>query len=100
MIYEYKCDIHGVFEVQQSVKDPPLEFCPECVKSDKNKIEAHCKKCNSRWKALEINTLADCKNCCFSNLSEIEITFPKPKKLISLSSFILKGGGWANEGYK
>lgn len=24
----------------------------------------------------------------------------KPKRLISLSSFILKGGGWGSEGYK
>jgi putative FmdB family regulatory protein len=24
----------------------------------------------------------------------------KPKRLISLSSFVLKGGGWSSEGYK
>ena len=30
-LYEYECSSqHGVFEVTQSIKDPPLETCPEC----------------------------------------------------------------------
>lgn len=29
-VYEYSCTIHGVFEHQQSIKDPPLEECPTC----------------------------------------------------------------------
>jgi len=34
MIYEYECEKHGVFEVEQSVKDSKLEFCPHCAKEN------------------------------------------------------------------
>jgi len=30
MIYEYECEVHNIFEYQQSIKDPPLEECPKC----------------------------------------------------------------------
>lgn len=60
--YMYICREHKEFEVQQSIKDPPLKKCPQCEKEG-------------------------LKN-------------PPPKRLISLSNFVLKGGGWASEGYK
>jgi putative FmdB family regulatory protein len=60
--YDYECKKCGVFEVQQSIKDPPLTECPKCKKKGKKSSP--------------------------------------PKRLISLSSFQLKGGGWSSEGYK
>jgi len=60
MIYEYECEIHKVFEVQQSISDKTLEECP------------HCK--------------ADGKTSTV-------------KKLISMSSFVLNGKGWARDNY-
>lgn len=60
--YAYHCDFHKEFEVQQSIKDPPLQECPKCK-----------------------------ENGVKSN---------PPKRLISLSSFHLKGGGWAKDNYK
>lgn len=39
--------------------------------------------------------LEKCPKC-----EEEGLTSEKPKRLISLSSFSLVGGGWANEGYK
>jgi|ERR1700722_10250524 len=97
-IYSYHCPIHKEFEVQQSIKDSPLDCCPECVKSDENKIEYHCKKCNDRWKVPGIDGENICATC--GDSEHTELVFPKPSKLISLSSFVLKGGGWASEGYK
>jgi putative FmdB family regulatory protein len=60
--YTYFCKVHKEFEVQQSIKDPPLTECPKCKKKGKKSSP--------------------------------------PKRLISLSSFQLKGGGWGSEGYK
>ena len=60
-IYDYECSICGTFEVQQSIKDPPLDECPNCKKDGK--------------------------------------TSGKPTKLISKTSFILAGGGWAADKY-
>lgn len=60
--YDYKCIRCGVFEVQHSIKDPPLQECPKCKKDG--------------------------------------VQSPPPKRLISLSSFHLKGESWAKNGYK
>jgi len=60
-LYEYMCPKHNEFEVQQSIKDDPLEFCPQCKEEG-----------------------AD----------------TPVKKLISQSSFVLMGGGWAADNYK
>lgn len=96
-VYDYRCDVHGVFEVQQSIKDPPLDRCPQCVKEGRS--EYYCETCKVIHGALpewtEGGESVEC-NVCGNKL----IPWPKPKKLISLSSFVLKGGGWANEGYK
>jgi len=103
MIYEYKCDIHGVFETQQSVKDEPLDRCPKCV--EEGLVEYHCEHCNSTVgipDELEIDHIYHmdrnniiCKGCG----AELAPQWRKPKKLISLSSFSLRGGGWASSGY-
>ena len=61
MFYEYNCENHGDFEVQQKISDPPLQICPKCA--------------------------------------EAGIVSSPPKRLISLSSFSLKGGGWSDTGY-
>ena len=58
-LYEYEClECEGQFEIEQSIKDDPLEKIEDCKSQ----------KCNL-------------------------------KKLISLSSFRLKGGGWYKDGY-
>jgi putative FmdB family regulatory protein len=98
-VYDYKCLIHGVFEVQQSIKDAPLEECSKCAQD--GITEYYCKFCDSSWMPSENEQFklnVKCINC--SGVDNIIIRVPKPKKLISLSSFILKGGGWASEGYK
>lgn len=60
-IYEYFCQNHETFEVQQKITDDPLKFCPHCKEEGKGDVEV--------------------------------------KKLISLGSFHLSGGGWASNGY-
>lgn len=60
-VYCYSCEIHKEFETLQSIKDPPLQECPHCIKEGKKSGQ--------------------------------------PKKLISLSNFVLVGGGWAKQGY-
>lgn len=62
MYYEYECPKHKVFEVEQKMSDPALEFCPKCKEEDNVETPV--------------------------------------KRLISTTSFVLKGGGWASEGYK
>jgi putative FmdB family regulatory protein len=55
--YEYKCEsCNQQLEVEQSIKDDPLETCPHCHSASL-------------------------------------------KKLISRSSFVLKGSGWAADNY-
>lgn len=113
--YNYFCKVHKEFEAQQSIKDPALEACPKCV--NEKLVEHHCKACDTSWpledRKLTFNETVDlfdnniepsglwdstiCINC---NSSEVETCHPKPKRLISLGNFILKGGGWASEGYK
>ena len=63
MIYEYFCENHKEFEIEQKINDQPLQECPHCKKEGKKSSP--------------------------------------PKKLISLGSFSLKGGGvgWASSGY-
>lgn len=102
-VYNYFCTFHKEFEVQQSIKEDALEQCPKCVED--GRLEYHCKKCDNRW-AVDKDTFKDRKpvddpNTCRACFSEdTEHNVPKPKRLISLSSFVLKGGGWASEGYK
>lgn len=93
MIYEYLCKIHGVFEVQQSMKELPLENCSKCLQEEN--IEYHCKDCDSSW----ISNIDEKNKLCECASTNLEKRSPKPKKLISLSSFTLKGGGWASTGY-
>ena len=104
--YDYKCKIHGVFEAHQSIKAAPLDECPKCVQA--GLIEHHCKLCDASWvypksEAEALGVPDDawgapiCINC---NSKEVEQRSPKPTRLISLGTFILKGGGWGSEGYK
>jgi len=37
MIYEYKCPIHGVIEVEHKISEK-IEFCPECLKDSNSEI--------------------------------------------------------------
>jgi len=87
--YSYSCKTHGVFEVQQSIKAPALKECSKCVQE--GIIEYYCEACD---------TSGDTPCCINCNTTEVEARSPKPKRLISLGSFILKGGGWGSEGYK
>lgn len=60
--YCYYCEVcDKEFEVQQSVKDEPLQECPTCKENNKNS--------------------------------------PPPKRLISQTSFQLKGQCWAKDSY-
>jgi putative FmdB family regulatory protein len=34
--YEYECPIHQTIEVQQSISDPILEECPQCLEDGKH----------------------------------------------------------------
>ena len=63
--YMYECVQHKEFEVQQSIKDPPLTECPHCKKEGESAVKQN----------------------------------GPPKKLISLSSFVLSGGCWAKDKY-
>lgn len=45
--------------------------------------------------SIKDEPLEECPTC-----KEKGIKSEKPKKLISLTSFQLRGGGWASEGYK
>lgn len=57
-----------------------------------------CHQCNQEFTAtqkMSDEPLSECPLC-----REEGKDSPPPQKLISLSSFQLKGGGWASEGYK
>lgn len=103
-VYLYNCKIHGEFEEQQSIKDPPLEACPKCVSA--GIVEYYCPTCDlTTGYSTEAKDIFDVipnpahTKCGVCDIQS-ETRFPKPKKLISLSSFQLRGGGWASEGYK
>lgn len=55
--------------------------------------EYTCEKCLKEWTEEQKITEDAIKICKFCNL-------PSAKRLISKSSFILKGGGWAKDNYK
>lgn len=103
--YSYFCEIHKEFEVQQSIKDEPLEACPKCIKY--GVIKYHCKSCDASWFYPKgeadysgvPNSMWNPPICVSCNSNDIESLLSKPKKLISLSSFSLKGGGWGSTGY-
>lgn len=101
--YDYKCRIHGIFEAQQSIKAPALEECPKCIQA--GILEYHCKECDTVWsyptsESESLGVKPSDKHCINCDNKEVECRSPKPKRLISLGSFILKGGGWGSEGYK
>jgi predicted nucleic acid-binding Zn ribbon protein len=107
--YTYFCEVHKEFEIQQSIKDPPLEECPQCSKA--GIIEYHCPICDAKWiqedDEFNFKTIKEpsitCISCATSKQNwdiGLEKRIPKPKRLISASNFILVGGGWASEGYK
>jgi len=55
-----------------------------------------CKECGEFEAEHSINVvLEECPTCKKSGK-----TSDPPKRLISQTSFVLKGGGWASEGYK
>lgn len=96
--YLYYCPIHKNFEVQQSIKEEALNSCPQCILSDENKTDFHCTKCDARWGLSREEKLSKvCKSCGLHDC--VEKVFPKPKRLISATSFILQGGGWARDNY-
>ncbi len=37
-VYEYECPTHKTIEVQQSIKDNALEFCPKCIEEKDEKV--------------------------------------------------------------
>ena len=94
-LFEYSCDFHKIFEIVQSIKDSPLEACPQC--KEEGRVYYYCDKCDAIYDrvSLPIENIK-CTNC----FKDLEPLWHKPKKLISLGSFHLKGGGWGSEGYK
>ena len=54
--------------------------------------EYECPECGHRWESMERSADAPAKECpdCGS---------PKVVRLISRTSFRLRGGGWASDGY-
>jgi putative FmdB family regulatory protein len=59
--------------------------------------EYACEQCEKQFEATQKITddpLEECPLC-----REEGKDSPKPKRLISLSAFSLKGGGWASSGY-
>ena len=91
--YIYSCPFHKEFEVQQSIKEEPLEKCPQCIQE--NKYEYYCKSCGTSWDIL-IDVNCTNKNC---KSPDVVVRTPKPKKLISSTSFILNGSCWSKDNY-
>jgi predicted nucleic acid-binding Zn ribbon protein len=73
--YEYECDEGHVFEGIQGIKDKPLIKCTVKI--------CECKpgECDNGTDGPPITCNAPCK------------------RLISSTSFVLKGSGWAKDGY-
>lgn len=90
--YLYSCNTHGEFEAIQSIKDASLEKCPECV--EEKLFEYICGYCKEKF--TQENDIMSCPSCLSENISG---DYAKPTRLISGTSFILAGGGWASEGY-
>jgi hypothetical protein len=38
MIYEYKCPIHGVIEIEHKISEV-VKFCPKCLEETNSEIE-------------------------------------------------------------
>lgn len=93
--YLYSCSVHKEFEIQQSIKDSPINICPQCIEEKLTTFK--CKDCNAKWKHSDKIDSSKCKKCDKKN---IEQNPPKPKRLISPSNFVLVGGGWAKDNYK
>ena len=91
--YTYFCKVHKEFEIQQSIKDLPLKECPAC--KEEGIVQYTCNFCKSSW-ISNIDVKLSCKTC---GSGDVTHNYVIPKKLISLSSFILVGGGWAKQGY-
>lgn len=59
--------------------------------------EYECEQCGKQYEVsqrISDDPLSECPKC-----REEGKDSPAPKKLISLSAFQLKGGGWADSGY-
>lgn len=72
MIYLYKCPIHGEFEVEQRITDPKIKSCARPV--------------SMRW-ADGTHHLGWCGE-------------PVERLISRGTSFVLKGSGWAKDGYR
>jgi len=68
--YVYECPVHGEFEVEQKITDPKLWGCPKEIKD---------------W--LVPWRTATCGE-------------PVERLIAGGTSFVLKGSGWAKDGYK
>jgi putative FmdB family regulatory protein len=68
--YTYKCPIHGEFEVEQRISDPKLQTCPR-IMGDR----------------LTLGRSFPCGS-------------PVERLISPGTSFVLKGQGWAKDGYK
>ena len=50
--YDYECPYHGVFEVEQNIKEDALEACPKPVKVIAGVDEGQIKECCAPVKRL------------------------------------------------
>ena len=98
-LYEYFCEKHGEFEVEHSIKIKLTE-CPICMEEiEEEQAE---KALVATILALETPSNEDVE----SKAEELLSTSQPPRKplpvirLISKTSFILEGSGWAKDNYK
>lgn len=79
----------------QSISAPPLEECPKC--KEEGRLQWVCDGCAAVAYSVKDVEIPICSTPnCQGKLSSQPV---KPKKLISLSSFQLVGGGWARDLY-
>lgn len=113
--YTYKCPIHGEFEVEQRISDPKLQTCPQAVGRSElerghrlRKLGACAGESLSHRVLLQPEHGARVRRATqkFSDVIygggfRIYSCGSPVERLISPgTSFVLKGQGWAKDGYK
>lgn len=95
--YRYRCECGHEFDYEQRISDAPLKYCP----FSKN---GHCEFDVTKSKNINAKSSKNGSHKISSNGSSAtsngnSATRKRVERLISSTGFILKGSGWAKDGY-
>lgn len=105
--YRYRCEQGHEFDYEQRISEPPLKFCPICAGEPQELIDANLSAngtSSSRNGAKHSKTLTQPRETNTTSGKDSKKRTQatkrvKVERLITQSGFILKGSGWAKDGY-